>query len=74
MGAASSASEVSFTCSEPVPYASCHGIMRTAFLDKIFLSSLIRDFFKEKKKKRCKIKCMFTCPRSEVLNTKVTLS
>lgn len=29
-------------------------------------------FFKGKK--RCKIKCMFTCPRSKVLNTKVTLS
>lgn len=27
-----------------------------------------------KEKKRCKIKCMFTCPRSKVLNTKVTLS
>lgn len=25
------------------------------------------------KKKRCKIECMFTCPRSKVLNTKVTI-
>lgn len=37
--------EMSFTCSELVPYASCNGNMRTVFLDKDFLSSLIRDFF-----------------------------
>lgn len=42
------------------------------FLGKAFLSSLIRDFFVVKEK-RCKIECMFTCPRSKVLNTKVTV-
>lgn len=45
--------ETGFTCSELVPFASCHGNMRTVFLDKGFLSSLIRDFgvfLKEKKK------------------------
>lgn len=42
--------EMSFTCSELVPYASCNGVMRTVFLDKVFLSSVIRDFFKEKKR------------------------
>lgn len=34
--------------------------------------TLIQSFFFSLK--RCKIECMFTCPRSKVLNTRVTIS
>jgi len=54
---------------ELVPFALCTGNTRTIFLDKAFL---IRDYF-FKKNQRCKIECMFTCPRSKVSNTKVTV-